>query len=289
MVPTKQRNVSGYFLRYNDEGILFDCGEGTQRQMNLTGLKRTSITKILITHWHGDHISGLPGLLHTISNEKDTTRVDLFGPPGTDRRMKALMVATDLNNVAWLNVHELNPKKLQKFFEHEDFDLYCAPMEHSTPCIAYSFQEKDRRNLVKEKLKKAGVTDGPHLKQLKAGEDITFKGKKVKADEVSIITKGRKLALITDTQLCKNCFEIADDADVLICEATYDHSLVHKAKEHMHMTAQEAAQVASQSNVKKLYLTHFSQRYKNVDQLIEDARTVFDNVIAANDFTKFTL
>ncbi len=289
MVPTKKRNVSGYFLRYNNEGILFDCGEGSQRQMNLTGHKRTSITKILITHWHGDHISGLPGLLHTISNEMDTTRVELYGPPGTMRRMQALMVATDLINVDWLHIVELNPKGVERFYEGEEFELYCAPLDHSTPCIGYSFKEKDRINLSKEKMTALGIGSGPHLKKLKEGKDIVYKGEIVLAKDVCTYTAGRKLTFITDTQLCKECFDLAQDSDVLVCEATYDHSLLEKAKEHKHMTATEAGQIASQSNVKKLYLTHFSQRYKSVEQLGEDARTVFDNTTLAEDLMKITL
>lgn len=289
MVPTKKRNVSGYFLKYGSEGILFDCGEGTQRQMNLTGLKRTSITKICITHWHGDHISGLPGLLHTISNETEIHRVDLFGPPGTKKRMKALMEATDLHNNDWIHIHELKPKGVEVCFENEEFEIHCAPMEHSTPCIAYAFVEKDRVNLSKAKLRKYKIPEGPHLKKLKAGKDITYKGIKVKASDVCIDIAGRKLTFITDTRQNEMCFELAEFSDVLVCESTYEHKLLKKAKEHMHMTAQEAAEIASRSNCKKLYLTHFSQRYKSVQGLVDDARVVFDDVYAAEDLMKITL
>lgn len=289
MVPTKKRNVSGYFLKYGNHGLLIDCGEGTQRQMNLTGIKRTSITKILITHWHGDHMSGLCGLLHTINNETYDKTIELYGPPGTSRRMKALMEAIDLKERDWLKITELKPKKVECFFENEDFQLFCAPLKHSTPCIAYSFHEKERLNLSKSKLEKFGIKSGPHMKQLKAGKDITYKGKKIKSAEIAKLTPGRKITLITDTEVCDACYNIAENSDVLICESTYDHSLVHKAKEYEHMTSVQAAEVASQSNSKKLYLTHFSQRYKDVQPLVDEARVIFDNTFAAEDFLKFTL
>lgn len=289
MVPTKTRNVSGYFLKFQNDGILFDCGEGTQRQMNLCGMKRTSITKIFITHWHADHIAGLSGLLHTMNNEMDEPSVMLFGPKGTKKRMKALFEAVDLTDNEWITINEINPKGVETCYETDTYTIECAPMTHSTPCIAYSFVEKDRVNVSKAKLKKLGLKDGPYLRKLKEGKDVTVQGKKVKAADVTTIKAGRKLTLITDTMLCDNCFHIAENADVLVCESTYHHDLLNKAKEYHHMTSREAASIASQSNVKKLYLTHFSQRYKDVTPLQEDAQMVFPETIAAEDLMKITL
>ena len=135
-------------------------------------------------------------------------------------------------------------------------------------------------------LKKLGVEEGPHIGDLQEGKDIEYKDKKVMADYVTTVIKGRKITFITDTLLNENCYTLAEDADILICDSTYTSKLKDKAVEHGHLTALEAAQIASKAGVKKLILTHFSARYKNTIEIEEDARTAFDNVICAHDFMK---
>jgi len=142
MVPTKERNVSGVFISYKDVGILLDCGEGTQRQMNIAGIKRSSIHKILLTHWHGDHMGGLTGLLHTMSNIESTTIVEIYGPKGTKERMDFLVRASDINKNQ-LRIIELIPKGVEKFYENEDFELWCCPGDHGITVLSYAFVEKD--------------------------------------------------------------------------------------------------------------------------------------------------
>ena len=139
MVPTKERNVPSVFLQFKDQGILFDCGEGTQRQMNIAGIKRTNVTKILISHWHGDHVAGLIGLLQTLGNEEELPRLEIYGPKDTKKRMAYLLRSCFFDVAVDLHVKDLKGKKLTRFFENEDFAIECAELEHKIPCMGYVF------------------------------------------------------------------------------------------------------------------------------------------------------
>ncbi len=289
MVPTKERNVAGTFLSYKNEGILFDCGEGTQRQMNITGIKRSAVTKILVTHWHGDHVSGLIGLIQTLSNQERPPTIEVYGPKGTNERIGHMLKAVVFENKVDLRTKELSPKTTEKFYENKDFCLECARMNHSTPCLAYAFIEKDKLNIDKLKLKKYGIKEGPYLAKLKEGETINYEGKEITPEMVTNPIKGRKICYITDTRPNANCHKLAHDSDILICDGTFTHELIEKAEKYNHLTAREAAQIASQSNAKALYLTHFSQRYKSTQEIEDDARNVFDKSYCAKDFMKINL
>ncbi|MFC1753762.1 ribonuclease Z [Thermoproteota archaeon] len=289
MVPTKQRNVCSVFLSYKTEGILFDCGEGTQRQMNIAGIKRTKVTKIFISHWHGDHVSGIIGLLQTIGNDESPPKIEIFGPKGTMNHMKGLMSACIFEARVDLKVHELVPHNIEKCFENNNFYVECGYLNHSTPCLGYSFIEKDRRRVKMDQLKKMGVNEGPHLKKLQAGKSIVHKGKKIDVDEVTSVVRGKKISYILDTRPCTNASELARDSDILISECAYAHDLEEKARKYKHLTAKEAAMIANSAGAKKLYLTHFSQRYKDTQQILEDASETFPDVICAEDFMKINL
>lgn len=289
MVPTKERNVSSVYLNYKGEGILFDCGEGTQRQMNITGLKRTSVKKILVTHWHGDHVSGIIGLIQTIGNKEEKPTLEIFGPKGSKKRVNALLESVDFDNNVIINVHELESKKVKSCFENEDYNINYVNTQHNTPSIGFSFVEKDKLKVNMAKLKKIGVGEGPHIQKLKDGKNIVINGEKINFKDYTSIVEGRKVTYTGDTLLCNELVELAKDSDVLISESCYSHKIVNKAEEFCHMTARWAAELANSANVKKLYLTHFSQRYKEVHELEEEARTYFDEVIAAEDFMKINL
>jgi ribonuclease Z len=288
MVPTKERNVTGIFLRYKGEGILFDCGEGSQRQMNIASINRNSVKKILVSHWHGDHVSGIAGLLQTMANKEANPTVDIYGPKGTKEHVKHMLGMVIFDIQVNLRVHELVPKKneILKVTETEDYIIECAALDHKIPCIGYSFIEKDRLNIDTAKLKKLKIREGPHLRKLKEGKTIKYKGKEVKSEDVTYLVKGKKITYIADTAACENCVKLAQDADVLISESVYASKLQEKAEEYMHLTAKDAAMMANQADAKKLILTHFSQRYKTVEELEEEAKTIFPETVCAFDFMK---
>ena len=289
MVPTKQRNVAGVFLKFKTEGILFDCGEGTQRQMNIAGIKRTEVTKIFITHWHGDHISGIIGLLQTIGNNDYPPKIEIFGPQGTMEHMEHLMQACSFESRVDLKVHELNPKLLESCYNGKEFFVECAPLKHTVPCIGYRFVEKDRYKINMAKLKKAGINEGPQVQPLQEGKNITVKGEEILAKDVTSVVKGSIITYALDTAVCNTLTDLAKDADILITEASYVSDLEEKAKKHKHLTAQQAAQVASAANVKKLILTHFSQRYKDTADICAEAKEYFNETVCAEDFMKLLI
>ncbi|MCK5854241.1 MAG: ribonuclease Z [Sulfurovaceae bacterium] len=283
MIPTKTRNNPGVFLSYCSEGLLFDCGENIQRQFQIKGISLTKVTKILITHWHGDHTLGLPGLIQTLGSYIPNKTLEIYGPKGTIKNVTQL-----------IRIFPNKPEKRIKIkvkevsegvvFENGDFSITTLPMNHGIPCVAYSFVEKDKRKINKSALKKIGIPEGPLVGKIQKGEEIIWKGKKINLDVLTSIKKGRKLSLIPDTLLVENCYVIAQESDILICESTYLSDLKDKAEKRLHLTSKQAALIAKNSKVKKLILTHFSRRYKDTKELEKEARKIFKNTIAAKDF-----
>lgn len=288
MVPTKDRNVTGIYLKYRDEGILMDCGEGTQRQMNIAGINRNSVTKILVSHWHGDHVAGIVGLIQTMANKEANPTIDIYGPKGTKTHVTHMLGMVIFDVQVNLRVHEFIPEEdeILKILETEDYIIECAALDHKVPCIGFSFTEKDRLNIDTTKQKKLGVKDGPHLRKIKEGKTITYKGKEIKPEDMTYLIEGKKITYIADTVACANCTRLADGADLLISECVYGNDYQEKAEDYKHLTAHDAAQIANQAGVKKLVLTHFSQRYKTVDDLEQEAKEIFQNTTCAYDFLK---
>ncbi|MFH1456402.1 MAG: ribonuclease Z [archaeon] len=286
MMPTKDRSMIAMLLSYANENILIDCGEGTQRQFRLAGIKPTKITKILITHWHGDHTLGLAGLLQTLTGNEYSGTLELYGPEGSKTYVKKMFEMFKGNIKLDLKVFEISSGK---FFESQDFYLEALPLKHSTPCLGYSFVEKDKHKIQMEKLEELGLKRNPLIKKLQVGEDIKWEGKIIKASEVTSVKKGKKVTFILDTLYCENAIKLAKEADVLICESTHDKALKAKAKEYNHLTSEDAATIAKKAKVDQLVLTHFSQRYKHTSILRKEAKMIFSNVVCAKDFLRFTI
>jgi len=290
MVPTKERNVQAIYVDFKGGGILFDCGEGTQRQMNIAGINRNKIRKILLTHWHGDHVSGLIGLLQTMSNNENPQKVFIFGPRETKERIAHLLRAVSFeNNRIELEIKELNPDGVEKIFDNEDYFIEAAYLEHKLPCLGFSLVEKDKRKINMVKAKKLGLREGPLIGKLQSGKSVSFKGQTISPDDVSHMQKGKKLSIILDTLPCKNAYELAKEADLLIAESAYTSEMEEKSLEYKHMTTKQAALIATTANVKKLIITHFSQRYKTNKELEEEIKTFFQNSQAAYDFMSIKL
>lgn len=286
MVPTKERNPSAILISYGSEGILIDCGEGTQRQMKITGIKLTKITKILISHWHGDHVLGLPGLLQSLGASDYSKTLRIYCPKGTKKYFDMLTKTFVLDRKIELEINEVSKSK---FFENEDFLLEALPLEHGIATLGFNFIEKDKRRMDLKKVKKLGIPKGPLLGKLQDGKTITYNNKTIKPNQTTYLEEGKKISVITDTLPCNNCYRLAKNADLLICEATYSSKLEGKGEEYYHMTAKQAAQIANKADAKKLVLTHFSARYKDTLEIEEDARNIFDNTICAKDFMRINL
>ena len=176
MVPTKERNPSSIFINYNNEGILVDCAEGTQRQMKITGIKLTKITKILISHWHGDHVLGLPVLLPYLSASDYNKTQKILGPKGTKKYFQALTKTFLANRSVKMEINEIAKKK---FFENDDFMLEALALEHGTPTLGFSFIEKEKWKINIKKIKQLKIPEGHLLGKLQEGKSITLNGKKI--------------------------------------------------------------------------------------------------------------
>ncbi|MBL7051484.1 MAG: ribonuclease Z [Nanoarchaeota archaeon] len=286
MVPTINRNHSATLLTYKNENILIDCGEGTQRQFRKAKISPVKITKILITHWHGDHVLGLPGLMLTLGHSNYNKTLEIYGPKGTKKFMSHIYKFFETRLKIDYKVHEIE-KGI--FFENDKFKLEATELDHGPICLAYSFIEKNKRKIDKKYLEKNKIKANPILKQLQEGKNITYNGKKILASKATFIVPGKKITFIADTGVCKNAIEIAKKSDILFCESTFLSELQEKAKETNHLTVKDAANIAKKAKVKKLILTHFSQRYKDLKVFKKEAQLNFKNTDIAEDLKKFKI
>ena len=284
-IPTIKRNHSAILLTYKKENILIDCGEGTQRQFRIAKLNPGKITKILITHKHGDHIFGLPGLLSTLNFSEYKKTLEIFGPKGIKKILENFLEISKTK----LNFKIIIKEVSGKFFENQDFYLETESMKHGTPTNAYNFVIKDKFRIDKKKLKKTKIS-GPILKNLKEGKNITYKNKKYKAKDFLYSEKGKKISIVLDTLYNEKIVPFTKNADLLICESSFSSKNNKEAKEHLHLTAEECGKIAKKSKAKKLILTHISQRYEmNLKELINDAKNNFKNVKIASDFDRIEI
>lgn len=286
MIPTRDRNHIAILLSYKSENLLIDCGEGTQRQFRLANISPTKVTKLLITHWHGDHVLGIPGLIQSLGASEYVKTLEIYGPKGSKEYFYHMMRGFSCKTLINIKITEIKPGV---FFENKDFILKAERLEHPANCLGYSFIEKDKRNINLEYLKKFNLKQHPILRNLQEGKDIVWQGKKIKARLATKIKKGKKISFILDTNVCDNIAKLAKDSDVMVCEATHLHELKEKTEKYKHLTAKQAASLSKKANAKKLILMHFSQRYKDLRPLEKEAKNVFKNTIIARDLMRIKL
>jgi len=284
--PTTNRNLQSTLLIDRDETIMIDCGEGTQRQMRIIKIPPTKITRLLLTHLHADHIIGIAGLMRSLGANQYTKTLEIYGPRGTKQIYKSLVEDIPGNPRIKVNIHEI---KEGEVFTTKHLEVHAKKLNHSITCYGYSIKEKDKLKINTSYLKKYGLTQHPILGTLQKGRDITWEGKKIKVKDATIPVLGKKVTIILDTIYCENAIKLAEDSTTLICESTYSIKDKVIAKEHNHMTAQDAANIAKKSGSKKLILTHFSQRYKSTIELKKEAKKIFTNVTCAEDFMKIKI
>ncbi|MDO8460736.1 MAG: ribonuclease Z [Nanoarchaeota archaeon] len=278
-VPTEKRNHTAILLSFKNENILLDCGEGTQRQFKIARISPNKITRILITHWHGDHILGLPGLFQTLAMSEYSKTLHIYGPKGTSHYISLLK---NLVNISIpIEVKEISGK----FLETPDFFLEAHQMEHGIATLAYSLVIKDQIRIDKAKIKKLKLPNSPLLGKLQQGQDIIINNKKIKSKSVTYLEKGKKVTIILDTSFTNKTIDLAKNSDLLICESTFSKEEESRAKEYKHLTSVQAATIAKKAKVKQLILTHISQRYENNPEIIEgEAKKIFKNTKIVKDF-----
>ena len=275
-VPTRHRNHNGYLLRWDDEVMLFDPGEGTQRQMLLAGLAVTPLRRICITHFHGDHSLGLPGIIQRISLDKVPHPVQVHYPAGGQEYFDRLRHATSFYDVA-----DLQPVPVGAGFRVETpaGALTALPLRHSIETYGYRLAEPDGHRMVPSLLAAHGIA-GPAVGELQRTGHLG----RVTLEQVSTARPGQRFAFVMDTGLCDNVFHLAEGADLLVIESTFLAEDAAMAAQVGHLTAGQAASVARQSGVRTLVLTHFSQRYADSARFLEEARAEFNgDIVLAED------
>ncbi len=293
-VPTRSRNVSSVALRLPQRGELwlFDCGEGTQHQVMRSDLKISQLTRIFVTHLHGDHIFGLMGLLATCGLAGNTSRVDIYGPPNLNEYLTACRRYSGTHFSYPVQVHTVQPGIV---YEDDEFTVICDLLTHRVTTFGYRVTEKDRSGRFDiDKAKALEIPPGRVYGQLKRGETVTLlDGRTINGKDLCGETEiGRKIAYCTDTVFCDNAVSLAMDADLLIHEATFAHRDADLAFQRLHSTSTMAAQTALAAGVKQLIMTHFSPRYApgnpiEFKDLLAEARAIFPNTKMAYDFFSY--
>ena len=290
-VPTRSRNVSSVALRLPQraEVWLLDCGEGTQHQLQRSDIKSSQIRRIFITHMHGDHTFGLMGLIASAGLAGKAQPLDIYGPEELKDYLQTAAKYSYLNLGSRLRIHKVKPGLI---YEDEEFIVSCQLLKHRIPAYGYRIAEKDRPGIFNvAKAQALGIAPGPIYGKLKQGQIITLEdGRVINGQELCGEPEvGRKVVYCTDTVFCEGAVELAQDADVLIHEATFAHQDAEMAFEKMHSTSTMAAQTALLAGVKKLIMTHFSPRYTpgnliQLEDLKQEAQAIFPNTKLAYDF-----
>ena len=284
--PTRVRNHNGYLLRWDTEGLLFDPGEGTQRQMLFAGVTASQITRICITHFHGDHCLGLPGVLQRMSLDRVPQLVDVHYPGQNQAVFDRLRHAALFRDV--LNLRERPVTQAGTIASTPAFRLDTQPLSHSTPTFGYRLAEPDGRRMLPDRLAALGIA-GPDIGRLQREGSLPAAGRRVTLEEVSEPRRGQRFAFIMDTRLCDAAFALADQADMLVCESTFADTEAALAQDYGHLTARQAGRIAEEAGARLLVLTHFSQRYDPGDgqRLAGEAAGAFGGeVVLARDLSR---
>lgn len=279
-VPTRYRNQNGYLLRWDAEGLLFDPGEGTQRQMLLAGVSASSVTRLCLTHFHGDHCLGVPGVIQRLSLDGARHPVHAHFPASGQAYFDRLRHASIFYDKA--DVHEAPVVDDGPVATGVFGTLEARRLDHSVESVGYRLAEPDGWHFSSELLRHFGVS-GPAVGELQQAGSIDIGGRVVELSDVTVPRRGQRFAFVMDTRLCDAVYTLADGADLLVIEATFLQADAELATQYGHLTAREAAQVAQQCGVRRLLLTHFSQRYTDAAKRYHyEAREVYtgDLVIA---------
>lgn len=287
-VPTKDRNHSAIVMNHfaeRKETMLFDCGEGTQRQMLKAGINFMDIDRIFITHWHADHFAGLIPLIQTMNLERRQKVLYIYAP-------EAERFVSDIIDLGYFGLKfEVEAVNLpfegdeeHKVLETEDFEVTSIPVMHTVPSVAFALKEKEKWNIDPAKVKKLKLKPGSWMKDLKSKGTAEYKGKKIKLKDVASGSPGLKVVYSGDTKPCRTVEKMAEKADLLIHDGTFLE--VEAAKGKHHADVGQAAALAKKAKVKQLILTHISRRYRDTAPLEKEAKKLFKKTKIAHDFMK---
>ena len=287
-LPTRQRGLPSVAIKRDGELLLFDCGEGTQRQMMQAGLGFNRPTSIFISHLHGDHLLGLPGLLQTMSSLVRDKPLDLYGPKGLATFFKSLHGTLGFTATFPLSITELVPGHTVK---RTSYQVRTTLAKHDITCLAYAMEENERPGHFHPNVARGlGVPEGPMWKQLQYGETVKVDGKTISAEQVAGPSRpGLKVTYAIDTRPSRSVKQLAKGSDLLIHDGGFALDRKDKAREYFHSTAAEAASVAKASRSKRLALVHISAVTRDDRILLREARKVFPNTLVPTDLMVLSL
>ena len=284
-VPTRTRNHNGHLLLWDGAGLLLDPGEGTQRQLTLAGVSASSVSAIAITHAHGDHALGLPGLLQRMALDGVTRPVPLLFPAAAEEYVGHLLGAAAHAAVL------ADPRPVTgdgPVLALAGAVLEAVALDHRVPCCGYRLVEPDGRRMLPAALAARGVA-GPDVGRLQREGSLATPGGVVALEDVSAPRRGQRFALVQDTRWCEGALRLAEDADLLLCEATFADDDAGLAAPYGHLTARQAGRLAAAAGARRLVLTHFSARYGDLEPLLAQAREEHDDVVVARDLARVPL
>ena len=279
-VPTDRRDLSANLLNFQGEKMLFDCGEGTQKNLMVNNVGLMDIEKIFITHWHADHFSGLLGLVQTLGMEGRDRPLFIYGPEGTEKYTKSLLELGSYNRTYDIFAEDMEPGDS---VGDEGYSVTAFETSHGIDSIGYVFQEESSVKVSRRKMEELGLEPCREIGLLKKGETVEIDGRTIKPEQLVQEVPGRKIVYTGDTEYSEKVVKASEDADLLVHDSTFDEEL-RKDGRYGHSSALQAGRVARRAGVERLVLTHFSRRFTNsTDVLVEEAKNEFENVVAAED------
>ena len=284
-VPTQTRSLPAVLIKRQNEQLMFDCGEGAQRQMVKAKVGFHKETKMFISHMHGDHVLGLPGLLQTMALMDRQKKLEIYGPEGIKQFLECVRESLQFGLTFPVEIHEIYDMGV--VCDEKDYVVEAAKSNHVIPSLAYAFVEKPRPGkFYPEKARALGVPEGELWSKLQQGDTVKLPNGRViyPADVMGSPRQGRKIVYTGDTRPFKGFAKFAAGADLVIHESTLDDTLSEKAEIDGHSTPGQAGQQAKKAKAKKLILTHISARYPDAGLLLEQAKKVFENTLVAEDF-----
>lgn len=283
MVPTRYRNHNGYLLRWDGRSILFDPGEGTQRQFTFAGVSPASVTDICITHFHGDHSLGLAGMVQRLAREQVTRPVPVVYPASGDAYFQRLRTSSIFEDTTHLVPMPLPDEGRE--WEQDGLVFEAQSLDHRVPTLGYRVSQPAGVRFLPEKLAAAGVR-GPDITRLHETGTVDVRGRRVRLEDVTVPKPGASFAFIMDTRHCAAAVVLARGAAMAVVESTFLECHADLADRYGHLTAAGAARIAREAEVDVLVLTHFSQRYDDDRQFLEEALPIHPNTVLAQDLAR---
>ena len=287
-VPTKKRNLPSLAVRTDGGLVMFDCGEGTQKQFLIAKLGFNREMRILISHMHADHILGIPGILHSMSFMGRSRDLEIYGPPGICEFVKCTTETVKFRPMFPIRTVEVHAGTIART---DSYVIKAAWADHSVPCLAYSLTENDKPGRFHPaKARELGVPKGPLWKTLQMGKPVKVGRRRIDASRiVDPPRKGLKITYGVDTRPCERVIELASGSDLLIHDGMFSSDASERAREYGHSTVVEAAKIAKRSHSRNLALTHFSAIYADTSQLLAEAKAIFPRTIVAEDLRSLEL